>query len=159
MFNLTFPAVMNWFCTVLSKSGPRLAVRQSSRELWVMTEGFLFTTFSHSKDAPWHLQNPELKLAPPDSWRNQSGHPRWLGETQPCLKREGVQTRLKWSQTQAWVSAGNPLWEGATCVALEEAVSDVATLPPANKTQSQLISLSSEHQLRQETLLCLPALP
>ena len=38
--------------------------------------------------------------------------------------------------------------EVATYVALEEAVWDIATLSPANRTLFELILLSSDHQLR-----------
>lgn len=60
-----------------------------------MTESFLITTFSSSKNVPLHLQNLQPKLAPLDSWGNQPGHLRLLGETEPCLNSERIQTPMK----------------------------------------------------------------
>lgn len=113
-----------------------------------MTESFLITTFSCSKNVPLCLQNLWPKLALPYSWRNRPGLPRWFGKAQPFLNSEGVQAHLKWSHTQARISAGSPRWVVATCMALEEAVPDLAILPPANKIQPELILLSSDHQLQ-----------
>lgn len=95
MFSLTFLAVMDWFCTVLNKSGLRLAVRQSLRKLWVMTESFLITTFPSSKNVPLHLQNPQPKLVLSDAWGISLVTPDgWRKHT-----LSGKECRLTWNGT------------------------------------------------------------
>lgn len=114
MFSLTFLAVMDWFCTVLSKSGLHLAVRQSLKKLWVMTGNVLIITFSSLKNVPLHSPNPQPKLAATEPWGGIS------------LMLQMVRGKLTLSE-QCSTDLPRTEWESSLCLSSR---SYTGSLPP-----------------------------
>lgn len=147
MFSLTFLAVVDWFCTVLSNSGLHLAVRQSLRKLWVMTENVPIITFSSLKNAPLHLPNPQSKLAFVDPWGVINLVPQ-IVRGKLALSEQLITelSRIAW-EPRLCLSCKSYI---GTCLPLgtTRGISGHAMLPPVNKIWFESFLVRSDHQLR-----------